>query len=66
MTHRTLLALRGKGVLVMGGPMCHAQPKSFCRGENKTGKSFSAKARIFDILTATISGTVPVKHKEKR
>ncbi len=48
-------ALRGKGVLVMGGPTRAALPKSF-----------SAKARIFDILTATISGTVPVKHKEKR
>jgi hypothetical protein len=39
----------------MGGPTRAALPKSF-----------SAKARIFDILTATISGTVPVKHKEKR
>ena len=48
-------ALRGKGVFVMGGPTRAALPKSF-----------SAKARIFDILTATISGTVPVKHKEKR
>ena len=48
-------ALRGKGVLVMGGPTCAALPKSF-----------SAKARIFDILTATISGTVPVNNKEKR
>ena len=48
-------ALRGKGVLVMGGPTRAALPKSF-----------SAKARIFDIMTATISGTVPVKHKEKR
>ena len=48
-------ALRGKGVFVMGGPTRAALPKSF-----------SAKARIFDIMTATISGTVPVKHKEKR
>jgi len=48
-------ALRGKGVFVMGGPTRRALPKSF-----------SAKARIFDILTPTISGTVPVKHKEKR
>jgi uroporphyrinogen III methyltransferase/synthase len=48
-------ALRGKGVFVMGGPTRRALPKSF-----------SAKARIFDIMTATISGTVPVKHKEKR
>ena len=48
-------ALRGKGVFVMGGPTRVALPKSF-----------SAKARIFDIMTATISGTVPVKHKEKR
>ena len=48
-------ALRGKGVLVMGGPTRAALPKSF-----------SAKARIFDILTATISGTVPVNNKEKR
>ena len=48
-------ALRGKGVLVMGGPTRAALPKSF-----------SAKARIFDILTPTISGTVPVNHKEKR
>ena len=48
-------ALRGKGVLVMGGPTRAALPKSF-----------SAKARIFDILTATISGTVPAKNKEKR
>ena len=55
MTHRTLLALRGKGVLVMGGPTRTALLKSF-----------SAKARIFDIMIATISGTVPVNHKEKR
>ena len=48
-------ALRGKGVFVMGGPTCAALPKSF-----------SAKARIFDILTATISGTVPANNKEKR
>ena len=48
-------SLRGKGVLVMGGPTRAALPKSF-----------SAKARIFDILTPTISGTVPVNHKEKR
>ena len=48
-------ALRGKGVLVMGGPTRAALPKSF-----------SAKARIFDILTATISGTVPTNNKEKR
>ena len=48
-------ALRGKGVLVMGGPTRAALPKRF-----------SAKARIFDILTPTISGTVPVNHKEKR
>ena len=48
-------ALRGKGVLVMGGPTRAALPKSF-----------SAKARIFDILTATISGTVPANNKEKR
>ena len=47
--------LRGKGVFVMGGPTRAALPKSF-----------SAKARIFDIMTTTISGTVPVKHKEKR
>ena len=48
-------ALRGKGVLVMGGPTRAALPKSF-----------SAKARIFDILTPNISGTVPVNNKEKR
>ncbi len=48
-------ALRGKGVLVMGSPTRAALPKSF-----------SAKARIFDILTPTISGTVPVNYKEKR
>ena len=48
-------ALRGKGVLVMGGPTRAALPKSF-----------SAKARIFDILTPTISGTLPVNYKEKR
>ena len=48
-------ALRGKGVLVMGGPTRAALPKSF-----------SAKARIFDILTSTISGTVPTNNKEKR
>ena len=48
-------ALRGKGVLVMGGPTRAALPKSF-----------SAKARIFDIMTATISGTVPANNKEKR
>ena len=48
-------ALRGKGVFVMGGPTRAALPKSF-----------SAKARIFDILTPTISGTVPVNNKEKR
>ena len=47
-------ALRGKGVLVMGGPTRAALPKSF-----------SAKARIFDILTPNISGTVPVNNKEK-
>ncbi len=47
--------LRGKGVLVMGGPTRAALPKSF-----------SAKARIFDILTPNISGTVPVNNKEKR
>ncbi len=48
-------ALRGKGVFVMGGPTRRALPKSF-----------SAKARIFDILTPNISGTVPVNNKEKR
>ena len=48
-------ALRGKGVLVMGGPTRAALPKSF-----------SAKARIFDIISATISGTVPANNKEKR
>jgi len=48
-------ALRGKGVLVMGGPTRAALPKRF-----------SAKARIFDILTPNISGTVPVNNKEKR
>ena len=48
-------ALRGKGVFVMGGPTRAALPKSF-----------SAKARIFDILTPTISGTVPANNKEKR
>ena len=48
-------ALRGKGVFVMGGPTRAALPKSF-----------SAKARIFDILTPNISGTVPVNNKEKR
>ena len=48
-------ALRGKGVFVMGGPTRAALPKSF-----------SAKARIFDILTSTISGTVPANNKEKR
>ena len=48
-------ALRGKGVFVMGGPTHAALPKSF-----------SAKARIFDILTPTISGTVPANNKEKR
>ena len=48
-------ALHGKGVLVMGGPTRAALPKSF-----------SAKARIFDILTPNISGTVPVNNKEKR
>ena len=48
-------ALRGKGVLVMGGPTCAAIPKRY-----------SAKARSFDIITATISGTVPTNNKEKR
>ena len=37
-------ALRGKGVLVMGGPTRAALPKSF-----------SAKARIFDIMAATLN-----------
>ena len=37
-------ALRGKGVLVMGGPTRRALPKSF-----------SAKARIFDIMAATLN-----------
>ena len=48
-------ALRGKGVLVMGEPTRAALPKRY-----------SAKARIFDIMTATISGTVPANNKEKR
>ena len=48
-------ALRGKGVLVMGGPTRAALPKRY-----------SAKSRIFDIMTATISGTVPANNKEKR
>ncbi len=48
-------ALCGKGVLVMGGPTRAVLPKSF-----------STKARIFDILTPNISGTVPVNNKEKR
>ena len=48
-------ALRGKGVFVMGGPTWTALPKRY-----------SAKARIFDIMTATISGTVPINNKEKR
>ena len=48
-------ALRGKGVFVMGGPTRAALPKRY-----------SAKAQIFDIMTATISGTVPANNKEKR
>ena len=48
-------ALRGKGVLVMGGP-----------GRAARRKGFSARARGGALMTATISGTVPVKHKEKR
>ncbi|MBQ6011197.1 MAG: uroporphyrinogen-III synthase [Kiritimatiellae bacterium] len=44
-------ALRGKGVFVMGGPTRRALPKSF-----------SAKARIFDIMAATLGarGSDPI------
>ena len=48
-------ALRGKGVLVMGGPTRNALPKKL-----------SAKSRIFDILNSTVSGIVPFNYKEKR
>ena len=48
-------ALRGKGVLVMGGPTRKVLPKKL-----------SAKSRIFDILDSTVSGIVPFNYKEKR
>ena len=48
-------ALRGKGVLVMGGPTRKALPKKLY-----------AKSRIFDILDSTVSGIVPFNYKEKR
>ena len=48
-------ALRGKGVLVMGGPTRSALPKSL-----------ATKSLVFDIISSTISGTVPVTNKEKQ
>ena len=48
-------ALRGKGVLAMGGPTRSALPKSL-----------ATKSLVFDIISSTISGTVPVTNKEKQ
>ena len=48
-------ALRGKGVFVMGGPTRSALPKSL-----------ATKSLVFDIISSTISGTVPVTNKEKQ
>ena len=47
--------LRGKGVFVMGGPTRSALPKSL-----------ATKSLVFDIISSTISGTVPVTNKEKQ